>query len=210
MMNPIEEARKAGVLWALPDQPVGEPISDAVSMRVELGNGKVKMADIFWPDERWAGVILAITEEPGESDPADAEARWGNNDDGFLQIISNSTESFQVLIAKLEAACGHLAGNMDTSNAISMVARERQRQIREEGFTPDHDDQYSTELPLAAACYALNVLNPMGSGATPPAGWPWDDSWWKPRDPLRDLTRAGALILAEIERLTRRQRKNAH
>ena len=38
-----------------------------------------------------------------------------------------------------------------------------------------------------------------------PFGWPhtWDASWWKPKDRRRDLVRAGALIIAEIERLDR-------
>lgn len=33
--------------------------------------------------------------------------------------------------------------------------------------------------------------------------WPWDESWWKPTNRRRDLVKAGALILAEIERLDR-------
>lgn len=33
--------------------------------------------------------------------------------------------------------------------------------------------------------------------------WPWDESWWKPTTPRRDLVKAAALILAEIERLDR-------
>lgn len=33
--------------------------------------------------------------------------------------------------------------------------------------------------------------------------WPWDQSWFKPKDRRRDLVRAGALIVAEIDRLDR-------
>lgn len=36
-----------------------------------------------------------------------------------------------------------------------------------------------------------------------PEGWPWDDVWWKPKDPRTNLVKAGALILAEIERMDR-------
>ncbi|MGY0790895.1 hypothetical protein ACW7BJ_16135 [Azospirillum argentinense] len=36
-----------------------------------------------------------------------------------------------------------------------------------------------------------------------PQIWPWGARWWKPKDPRRDLVRAGALIAAEIERLDR-------
>jgi hypothetical protein len=37
-----------------------------------------------------------------------------------------------------------------------------------------------------------------------PSSWPWDYDWWKPSDdPIRNLTKAGALIAAEIDRLNR-------
>jgi hypothetical protein len=31
--------------------------------------------------------------------------------------------------------------------------------------------------------------------------WPWSFEWWKPKDRIRNLVRAGALIAAEIDRL---------
>ncbi len=37
----------------------------------------------------------------------------------------------------------------------------------------------------------------------PPRSWPWDASWWKPKDRRSDLVRAAALLVAEIERLDR-------
>lgn len=37
----------------------------------------------------------------------------------------------------------------------------------------------------------------------PTTVWPWDWAWWKPKNPRRDLVRAAALIIAEIERLDR-------
>ena len=38
-----------------------------------------------------------------------------------------------------------------------------------------------------------------------PPTWPWDESWFKPTpdDRIRELVKAGALILAEIDRLQR-------
>lgn len=33
--------------------------------------------------------------------------------------------------------------------------------------------------------------------------WPWNGRWWKPTNRRRDLIKAGALIVAEIERLDR-------
>jgi hypothetical protein len=77
----------------------------------------------------------------------------------------------------------------------SDLLRERDRQINIEGWTAKHDDEHDGgELARAAACYA--------SGH--PARWPWPLAWWKPKDKRRNLVKAGALIIAEIERLDRK------
>lgn len=79
------------------------------------------------------------------------------------------------------------------------VQAERRRQITAEGWTPDHDDLYcAAELPRAAAAYILS-----GANDEAPAIWPFVAKWWKPRDARANYVRAGALILAEIERLDR-------
>lgn len=39
--------------------------------------------------------------------------------------------------------------------------------------------------------------------------WPWDREWWKPKDRRRNLVRAAALLIAEIERLDRAEDKEA-
>ncbi|HHK5356477.1 TPA: hypothetical protein ACQT28_006124, partial [Pseudomonas aeruginosa] len=79
------------------------------------------------------------------------------------------------------------------------VQAERRRQITAEGWTPEHDDLYcAAELPRAAAAYILN-----GANDEAPAIWPFSAKWWKPRDARANYVRAGALILAEIERLDR-------
>lgn len=37
-----------------------------------------------------------------------------------------------------------------------------------------------------------------------PERWPWDRVWWKPSsDPIRNLVKSAALLVAEIERLQR-------
>ena len=71
--------------------------------------------------------------------------------------------------------------------------------MREEGWTFEHDDTHRRgEMARAAACYALHGLNVKGRPR-----WPWSHSWWKPRNRVSDLVRAGALIAAEIDRLHR-------
>lgn len=90
------------------------------------------------------------------------------------------------------------------SRALRDVIQERARQTDQEDWTPEHDDRHTHgELAGAAACYVLTSV-PDWTGR-PPIGalWPWDRAWWKPTTRRRDLVKAGALILAEIERLDR-------
>lgn len=97
------------------------------------------------------------------------------------------------------------------SGGIVDIARERKRQVEEEGWTAEHDDNEHADgdLASAGACYALpiNVLSlPVGviAGNTILAIlWPFMGEWWKPKDRRRNLVRAGALIAAEIDRLDR-------
>lgn len=96
------------------------------------------------------------------------------------------------------------------SQALLDVAAERRRHIEVEGWVTEHDDEHDTgELASAAAAYA--EASPMAGevGAEygpgdPPESWPWEDDAWKPTGQRRMLVKAGALILAEIERLDRK------
>ncbi len=89
-----------------------------------------------------------------------------------------------------------------TQAAIDVLA-ERQRQISAEGWTPEHDDEHDKGvMAAAAACYALHT-EPVGNVRDYLKFWPFDASWWKPGERRRNLIKAGALILAEIERLDR-------
>ncbi len=107
------------------------------------------------------------------------------------------------------------------TDAARDVLAERQRQTEKEGWTPEHDDEHEGgSLAKAAACYALHAAGRDAwsaqsyQAARPPTDgpsdegtlWPWDREWWKPKSPRRDLVRAGALILAEIERIDRAAR----
>lgn len=91
--------------------------------------------------------------------------------------------------------------------AIELIAAERARQVSVEGWTPGHDDEHDDgSLALAAACYAMppDSMGRWASDIGPPIEWPWDDEAWKPGDRQRELVKAGALIVAEIERLQRK------
>jgi hypothetical protein len=96
-----------------------------------------------------------------------------------------------------------------TAAACDVLA-ERDRQIGVEGFTADHDDAHIRgELAAAAAAYAAPRREQTFSRTI----WPitWGREWLKREgrsDDLtarrRDLVKAGALVLAEIERIDRR------
>ena len=125
---------------------------------------------------------------------------------------------------------------MSTMTKAAMdVLAERQRQIEDKGWTPEHDDQHDRgTLSAAAACYACTGslicyldqqaelpederdldLEEIGEPARWKApinddnlfdpNWPWDESAWKPsNDARRNLVKAAALLIAEIERLDR-------
>jgi len=92
-----------------------------------------------------------------------------------------------------------------TTKAIQDVLAERNRQIEGECFSSARDDTYiNGELAKAGGCYALASTyyhsDPFSAVVTV---WPWADEWLKPTTPRRDLIKAAALIIAEIERLDR-------
>jgi hypothetical protein len=90
------------------------------------------------------------------------------------------------------------------TGAAQSVLAERARQVAAEGWTPEHDDAHGdTQMAGAAACYALASVAHWAAGPAIQQFWPWDEAWWKPSDARRNLVKAGALILAEIERLDR-------
>lgn len=97
---------------------------------------------------------------------------------------------------------------------VLLIAEERRWQVEKHGWTAAHDDKHDRGQMLAAAmCYASVPLlrltfkpNNAESEITEVMAtkWPWDEQWWKPsRDPVSNLVKAGALIAAEIDRLTR-------
>lgn len=99
------------------------------------------------------------------------------------------------------------------SLAIQDVIDERQRQQWGEKFSTDHDDQHNDgELAAAGAAYAINAADQMhpysqgDGGNEQPVFWPWAVEWWKPKNPRRDLVRAAALIIAEIEKIDRAEK----
>lgn len=84
------------------------------------------------------------------------------------------------------------------------VERARQKLPVEaggEGYDAAHDAEKegSDSLAIAAVCYATPPrMRRMVAGGRP-LEWPWDTDYWKPKDRIRDLERAGALIAAALD-----------
>lgn len=100
------------------------------------------------------------------------------------------------------------------SEGVMRIQEERRRQIEEEGWTPEHDDQHDAgQLAIAAACYLVEGLPNIKLGEEIQRehgrftieAWPFGARWDKRKkhDRIRRLEIAGALIAAEIDRLRR-------
>jgi len=102
--------------------------------------------------------------------------------------------------------------DMDSRTRAAVdVLSERRRQIEVEGLAPDLDDEMSDgSIALAASCYAGHAARQARGEATQevPKDWPLDTGRWKPKDPRRNLVKAAAMLLAEIERLDRAERES--
>lgn len=87
---------------------------------------------------------------------------------------------------------------------IELISEERKRQIDEEGYTLAHDKEENvlSQLAFAAAAYACPPEANKAKGFKRTHLFPWDSRAWKPSDNrIVELTKAGALIAAEIDRL---------
>lgn len=146
----------------------------------------------------------------------DLPAKWR---DAYKHLTHESdwhahmNTAFKQCADQLEVALSSLpkpAGLSDLPrDALALIAAERRRQISVEGWTPEHDDEHDDgSLAQAAVCYASARRTTTGKSQL---FWPWNNAWWKPtpNDRVRELVKAGALIVAEIERMQRASKPNA-
>jgi hypothetical protein len=90
-------------------------------------------------------------------------------------------------------------------DGIERIKEERERQISKEGYDKEHDEKNEkyNNLVFAAASYIMAEFD----GDLAEKLWPWDMYYYKPKNYLRNLERAGALIAAEIDRITAESEK---
>lgn len=103
----------------------------------------------------------------------------------------------------------HSDGFENASRAGLDILGERSRQRRLEGYHDHHDDQL-VDLSLSSAAIAYiedarlrGTSGGKGFDFSPPPSWPFSKDAWKPKDVRRSLVIAGALIIAEIEKVDR-------
>ena len=152
--------------------------------------------------------------------------------DGELANCAKPVESAYkqvgLVLAELEGETSNILEPPKTGAQLIVI--ERERQMSDEGWDAEHDDQHiEGELALVAALYAspkpLFEMRKHGNGVIFVDPWPWFDTvevtrygdglttevkaWDKRKkhNKLRKLVIAGALIAAEIDRLQRIEAK---
>jgi hypothetical protein len=93
-------------------------------------------------------------------------------------------------------------------SGIDLIAWERSRH-EDLGHTTEHDRQHHNgELLAAAICYTVAGAGDAATSLDPTSDltlymWPWEQEQWKPSlDVVRNLVKAGALLAAEIDRVS--------
>jgi len=94
-----------------------------------------------------------------------------------------------------------MSADYETEYAVNWLRLERLRQIHEEGYDREHDDGHDwRQFVKAATAYLLAAVDMPHHGAE---FWPWEPEYFKPKSPFRNMVRAGALLIAGMERFAR-------
>lgn len=172
-----EVAPRPWRLWKVGERSEIPHIADANGRVVARAEGNIWT----WQDFIAPVILAAVNGATDETCACPPNCQGLDNTDKLCRAETNLTQCL-------------------TQAALDILV-ERHRQVTEEGWTPEHDDEHiNGELAAAAACYAQRHRYKF---------WPWDLKWWKPKGARLDLVRAGALLLAEIERLDRAHAQKA-
>lgn len=90
-----------------------------------------------------------------------------------------------------------------TQAVLQEIADRRTSMLEDEGWSAEGDDGLTCkELSLAAQLYMEAHIR----GKEPPMSWPFSRTFWEPSTYRNNLIKAGAFIVAEIERLDRKEK----
>ncbi|HHG4284507.1 TPA: hypothetical protein ACPWEZ_001530 [Pseudomonas aeruginosa] len=203
----IKELRGAADHWEAESRAL-QKLRDAALAELEKQEPAATVAKV--PGEDWNSLDFHLDLQgmlPGTklyaAPPAKAQHSVPEEFIGRLsEFLAQRGATGKALLRELRDMLAAAPGK-EVPQAWLDVQAERKRQVEAEGWTPEHDDEHDTgALASAAGCYAMfSLAYPAGD---PSHCWPWDKSWWKPSpDGRRNMVKAGALILAEIERLDR-------
>lgn len=136
------------------------------------------------------------------------------HDRDSLANALNNVPAYYDLSAELIAdeIFNNKENTLQVSAAATDVIAERQRQITDEGFTPEQDDKYDREELVSAAISYIRLATIWKDKdpdcyrkSSAPMSWPWSPEWWKPTNPRRDMIKGIALLIAALERRDRRE-----
>lgn len=151
---------------------------------------------------RWYALGPEGAGDPAEEVAAAIRERARNSSSGAIHDKALERVDETAGLNPIESSSNHRDRTEPKAEAgIDLVRAERQRQIDVERWSPQHDDDHDIgQLSAAGACYALYDSS---EGDEVPDEWPWDESDWKPKDTKRNLVRAAALIVADLDRILR-------
>lgn len=150
------------------------------------------------------GVVLALEHHQAQSDTDDLRKRADELNDRQARILDRVPvletldDDTRRPIMEYAMELERLRSGAPMSNGAVDVLFERRRQSVKEGLDHEHDDEHDHgDLAHAGAAYAIEAAGGNGERL-----WPFVN-YWKPKDPRRNLVRAAALIIAEIDRMDR-------
>jgi len=128
------------------------------------------------------------------------EPGYGGPGQELIELLRDATDRAKgpqpALLSMMPATQGMV-------DVLAERARQRAPRPQGEGWDAQHDDNEHLpgDLAQAGICYARETG--LGPSSGVPGYWPFDPKWWKPKDRRRNLVRAAALIVAEIDRMDR-------
>ena len=199
------DEHESGPLWC--EDAVFEPCEECGQRPVQYGQD----AEIERLKAQNAALVgVAKTYEEWEADVIHSPEAWAPCGMAETPTLTKAQWGRLIEIQGMRNAALATDDQTTPSAGAAAIAAERLRQVTQEGWTADHDDQHDRgELADAAVTYLLFGDNAPGPDLPFERFWPWGHSWWKPKDRRHDLVRAGALIAAEIDRLDRAALANA-